>query len=883
MRQAKLLVAAVLLAPLVAVALDLEPPPEFERSWSVAYSTWAVAVDTAGHVYAAEQYNHQIRKYGSDGTLLKTWGTLGSGDGQLDNPRGVAVDTSGFVYVADYGNDRVQKFDGDGNHQMSWAVTDPRGIAVSATGNVYVVNTHYGRLEVFDNNGTLATSWPVGQVAGIAVDAGFVYVAGSHKIRKFDNHWTVVAEWGGFGQADGRLDQPEDVAVDANGDVYVADRNNNRVQKFRSDGTYVTKWGTIGWGDGQFVTVLGVDVDAAGNVYVLDSNRIQKFTPPVFNALSPEFVAPTSPESGSTFDWPAGKLLAFDIRVEDGDTDDIVTLEVVTLPVGAVVTPTPPLSDNPVQASFAWTPETADAGQHVVTLRATDEVDHETVFTFTVNVKDDSDGDGLSDLWEMEGYTAPNGEYVPLHQMGADPNHKDIFVDVDYMHGDAFNIFGTLLTFDHRPICAALDEIKATFAAAPVDNPDGTTGINLHIRVAQHADCSSPSVTSRVDFAPVLGSLDAASSYLWVAPPDSSVPHFDDLKGAPGIFPEELGYAVHYCVFAHYIAGSQTGISRGLDAGDFIVSLGSVMDIESALAGTPAGSTVTPNPETQAGTFIHELGHNLDLGHGGSDDLRQKPNYISIMNKDYFQMTGLLIDGEFGSIGGDHGSGSSRHYHFDYSREALPGWDGNVLDEAALDESTGLQGSAAMNRYGTYYYTWDPYGRVTKIQVNSVNDPIEWDVYGDLVAPFSMNVSNLDGINEAAGHDDWANVSYTGGRVGGGIVIPLPEATPADELTPEEAVEQVQTPAAVVGDLRGHVADKMLHLTWKPVGPGTIYRVYRREDGGDEVQIGTTTETNFKDKSVATGVVYTYTVKTYDPVHERESAVAEAVSLQLRR
>jgi len=518
----------------------------------------------------------------------------------------------------------------------------------------------------------------------------------------------------------------------------------------------------------------------------------------------------------------------------------------------------------------------------VITLRATDESANEVDFTFTVNVKGDSDGDGLSDLWETEGYTAPNGEFVPLHLMGADPNHKDIFVDVDYMVGDALNIFGTPLTFDHRPICAALDEIKATFAAAPVDNPDGTTGITLHVRVAQQADCSSPSVASRVDFIPVLGSQDA-SNYLWITPPASNVTHFDDLKGAPGIFPEELGYAVHYCVFAHNIASGQTGISRGLDAGDFIVSLGSLMDIESAIAGTPAGSTVTPNPEAQAGTFIHELGHNLDLGHGGSDDLRQKPNYVSIMNKDFFQMTGLLIDGEFGSIGGDHGSGSSRHYHFDYSREALPGWGENVLDEAALDESVGLQGSAAMDRYGTYYYTWDPVGRVTRIQVNNVNDPIEWDVYGDLVAPFSMNVSNLNGINESAGHDDWANVSYTGGRVGGGIVIPLPEATPADELTPEEAVEQIQTPAAVVGDLRGHVADKMLHLTWKPVGPGTIYRVYRREGDGQEMHLGTTTKTNFKDKNVAKGVVYTYTVKTYDPVHDTESAVAEAVSLQLRK
>jgi fibronectin type 3 domain-containing protein len=249
-------------------------------------------------------------------------------------------------------------------------------------------------------------------------------------------------------------------------------------------------------------------------------------------------------------------------------------------------------------------------------------------------------------------------------------------------------------------------------------------------------------------------------------------------------------------------------------------------------------------------------------------------------------MTGLIIDGGSGEIGGDHGTGGSRHHHFDYSREALPGWAGNVLDEAQLDASVGLQGSPAMDRYGTYYYTYyhTPDGSevVEKVQVQNVNDPIEWDLYESLDAPFSMNVSHLDGITALKGHDDWSNLSYTGGRVGGGIIIALPVATPADELTAEEAVEQVQTPVAVVGNLRGHVADKMLHLTWKPVGPGVTYRVYRREDGGGPALVGTTTQTNFKDRDVKKGVVYTYTVKTYDPVHDTESAVAEAVSLQLR-
>ena len=490
----------------------------------------------------------------------------------------------------------------------------------------------------------------------------------------------------------------------------------------------------------------------------------------------------------------------------------------------------------------------------------------------------DTDGDGLPDLWETEGYTAPNGEEVPLHTMGAQVNHKDVFVDVDYMVGDAPNIDGNVMTFDHRPDCAALDEIKAAFAAAPVDNPDGTTGITLHVRVAQ-LPCDDAAVTPRLPFEPDLGSLNDQQEYLWVAPMGDDTPHFMDLKSLPGVFPEELGYAIHYCIFAHRIATGQTGISRGNGAGDFIVSLGWVVDFESAFAGTPEGSTVKASPEAQAGTFMHELGHNLGLDHGGGDGMRQKPNYLSIMNKDYFQMTGLIIDGEFGSIGGDHGAGDLRHYHFDYSREALPGWAGNVLDEADLDESVGLEGSAEMARYGTTYYS-----SAIEQRVDNVNDPIEWDVSdADTEPPIEMDVTNLDGIKELKGHDDWANLVYDGGILGGGIALLPPVATPADELTTEEAIAQIHAPA-LVGKLKGHVAKKMLHLTWKPVGPGYSYKVYRTQDDQvGAVQVWTTTTTEFKDKTVVPGVVYTYAVAAVDPVFGAESAVAEAVSMQLRK
>jgi DNA-binding beta-propeller fold protein YncE len=59
---------------------------------------------------------------------------------------------------------------------------------------------------------------------------------------------------------------PLGVAVDANGNVFVADRLNNRIQKFTTAGTFLTKWGTVGSGDGQFANPVGVAVDRNLNV-----------------------------------------------------------------------------------------------------------------------------------------------------------------------------------------------------------------------------------------------------------------------------------------------------------------------------------------------------------------------------------------------------------------------------------------------------------------------------------------------------------------------------------------------------------------------------------------------------------------------------------------
>jgi DNA-binding beta-propeller fold protein YncE len=119
--------------------------------------------------------------------------------------------------------------------------------------------------------------------AGMAVDAaGNVYVAdyGNHRVQKFTSSGTYLLQWGTQGSGPGQFNGPEGLAVDASGNVYVADFGNNRIQKFNDAGAYLTQWGSFGVGPGQFQYPLGVAVDASGSVYVADHQnfRIQKFT-----------------------------------------------------------------------------------------------------------------------------------------------------------------------------------------------------------------------------------------------------------------------------------------------------------------------------------------------------------------------------------------------------------------------------------------------------------------------------------------------------------------------------------------------------------------------------------------------------------------------------
>jgi hypothetical protein len=399
------------------------------------------------------------------------------------------------------------------------------------------------------------------------------------------------------------------------------------------------------------------------------------------------------------------------------------------------------------------------------------------------------------------GYTL-NGVFVDLVSMGVNPRRKDVLVEIDYM---------TDATHNHMPLQSALEKAVAMFADAPVGNPDGSTGITLHLRVDDALPWSDMLGTS------------GGSGYDWSA--------FDTIKGAN--FEATLALSTHYCIFANRLPTGISGLSRGNGAADFIVALG--------------GLPPTFNREwAEAGTFGHELGHNMGLRHGGCDDIRQKPNYLSIMNTP-FQLRGLRRNGKDG--------------HFDYSREELPD-----LNELGLDETSPL--SPGMSGLQTTY--WVSSQRWTGVLPGG----IDWNGNGSLTSGAVADVNNDFVASNLKGWNDWAHLNFTGGSLGAGVVLPEPEATEIEQEVDEQEAQEIK-PAAPAG-VTARAGVGSIRVAWNTCGLGVTYNVYRWVGSDAPVKIGSTGQALYVDSSCTKGVTYKYAVTVVNGAESEHSATATA-------
>jgi len=292
------------------------------------YSPAGVAVDAAGNVYVADYGNDMIRKITPQGVVstLAGSGIQGNVNGTGENasfnrPSGVAVDANGNVYVADAGNSLIREVSPVGavttlaGGDTTGAVNGPgasstfdypTGLALDASGNLYVADAGNNLIRLISKAGVVSTfagsitdtTSNFNNPTGVAVDAaGNVYVAGyiNNNILQI-NQAGVVNIFAGTGSpgalngpaASATFYYPSGVAVDASGNLYVADEVNNLIRKITTDGTVSTLAGNgkAGAADStgtaaSFNGPAGIAVDGAGNVYVADANNnlIRKITP----------------------------------------------------------------------------------------------------------------------------------------------------------------------------------------------------------------------------------------------------------------------------------------------------------------------------------------------------------------------------------------------------------------------------------------------------------------------------------------------------------------------------------------------------------------------------------------------------------------------------
>ena len=354
----------------------------------------------------------------------------------------------------------------------------------------------------------------------------------------------------------------------------------------------------------------------------------------------------------------------------------------------------------------------------------------------TVNCTTDSDGDRLADCYETN-----TGVFVSPTDTGTDPNEAD--TDADGIE-DGDEVLGTtagldlpgmgsnplkkniLLEYDwfddsldcaahsHRPTQAMLNRVTTAFANAPVPNPDGSTGITVIHDRGQGGLFTGGNLINDIDGV-LTGGVNS--------------PEFQNHKTA-NFTANRHGY-FHYVILPHrYNTSSGSSGQAELPGDDLIVSL------------------YCSNSEVNvANTIVHELGHNLNLRHGGNENCNYKPNYNSVMNYKY-QFPGVDDDCT------PPGNGV-----LDYSF-------GNriTLNENALNENLGTCGAGS---------PWDWNGN------GVIQNPVAFDIN-------SQGNTSCGGTNTVlSDHDDWGNLFFQGigdadGAVASQEIIDCTNAPPSN-------------------------------------------------------------------------------------------------------
>ena len=217
-----------------------------------------LSVDAENNVWMTDVGRHQVFKFSHDGDLLLTLGenrVAGADSEHFNLPTDVAALSDGSFYVSDgYANTRIVKFSPQGKFQFQWGEAGssegrfdlPHGIAVDGESRVYVADRSNARVQVFDREGSFLAQWKsteIGRPYAVAIgpdEKAYIVDGGDQppgppdrsRAMRMSLNGDVETTFGRYGNYDGQFQLGHDIAVAADGAVYVVDAWGMRVQKF---------------------------------------------------------------------------------------------------------------------------------------------------------------------------------------------------------------------------------------------------------------------------------------------------------------------------------------------------------------------------------------------------------------------------------------------------------------------------------------------------------------------------------------------------------------------------------------------------------------------------------------------------------------------------
>jgi hypothetical protein len=446
-----------------------------------------VAVDSAGNLYIADSHNDIVEKIDAQTHVMTTiagtgvYGFNGNGipatSAELDGPIAVAVDSAGNVFIADDENDMVREvsattglistvagnggfgYNGDGIPATSAQLGFPVSIALDSAGNLYIADFQNDRIrEVshttglistiagngtagYNGDGIAATSAELNLPDGVTLDAaGDVFIADAHnnRVREVNKATGLISTVAGTGtqgyNGDGiaatsaQLASPSAVAIDASGNLFILDEVNQRVREVTaSTGLISTVVGTgtagyngdnIAAGSAEISFSGGLAIDSTGNLYIADesNNRIRE----VAGGYAVVGVTPLVVNPG-TQNNAVGDTVSLQVQASGLASGDSWTYSATGLPSGLFITASTGVIAGTV---------TGSANTYSVTVTATDGSKTSASQSFTWNVstlsetnpgvQDNAVGDVVSlqvqagglpagDSWVFSAFGLPSG------------------------------------------------------------------------------------------------------------------------------------------------------------------------------------------------------------------------------------------------------------------------------------------------------------------------------------------------------------------------------------------------------------------------------------------------------------------------------------------